>query len=71
MHVCPQLAQNLTLTNELGNWTSDCAMRLAVTLRSASSATKTGHLPPSSSVTGVKCLAAAAITTLPMRVLPV
>ncbi len=30
-----------------------------------------GHLPPSSSVTGVRCFAAAAITTRPTRELPV
>lgn len=33
--------------------------------------TTAGHFPPNSKVTGVKCCAAADITILPTRVLPV
>ena len=46
-------------------------IRLAATARSASGATYTGHLPPSSRVTGVRCLVAAAWMILPTAVLPV
>ena len=46
-------------------------MRRAATARSASAATIVGLFPPSSSVTGVRCFAAAAMTTLPTLVDPV
>ena len=47
------------------------ARSAATFFTSASASTMTGDLPPSSSVTLARCLAAAAITTLPTRVLPV
>eukprot|EP01139_Manchomonas_bermudensis_P000343 Amastigsp_a339_181.p3 type:complete len:130 gc:universal Amastigsp_a339_181:723-1112(+) len=45
--------------------------RRAATVRSESSATITGDLPPSSSVTGVRCFAAAAMMMRPTAVEPV
>ena len=47
------------------------ARSAATFLTSASPSTMTGDLPPSSSVTLARCRAAAAITSLPTRVLPV
>ena len=47
------------------------AIRLAATSMSASSATMTGLLPPSSRVTGVRCGAAPSYTLRPMSVPPV
>ena len=47
------------------------AIRLAATSRSASSATMTGLLPPSSRVTGVRCGAAPSYTLRPISVPPV
>ena len=46
-------------------------IRRAVMSSGASAQTRHGHLPPSSSVTGVRCRAAAAITARPTLVLPV
>ena len=43
------------------------AIRRAVMSSGASAQTRHGHLPPSSSVTGVRCRAAAAITARPTR----
>ena len=47
------------------------AIRLAATSMSASAATMTGLLPPSSSVTGVRCAAAPSYTLRPISVPPV
>ena len=47
------------------------AIRRAVMSSGASAQTRHGHLPPSSSVTGVRCRAAAVITARPTLVLPV
>ena len=49
----------------------DAMMRDAATSRLASAATITGDLPPSSSVTGVRCSAAAFMTSDPTAPLPV
>lgn len=42
-----------------------------VSLELEKESTTAGHFPPNSKVTGVKCCAAADITTLPTLVLPV
>lgn len=46
-------------------------MRWAEILRSASAKTRQGLFPPNSSVTGVRCSAAALATIFPTEVLPV
>ena len=59
MQICPEL---ISLVQ---------AIRLAATSMSASSATMTGLLPPSSNVTGVRWLAAPSYTLRPISVPPV
>jgi hypothetical protein len=55
--------RNITVANQQQIW-------IIITFKLTSESKTTGHLPPSSKVTGVRCLAAAAITTLPTFALP-